>query len=477
MGTYGLTGCVEKIECASPSFEGYDVTESSTVAQDFVVPVSCARGYEGKAVATACAKTGEKYTLSGCKYSTTTCSAPVSAAGYVVTEVELRKIIFQVNALCGPGYIGTAKAAACHAHTGPYSLSGCSPAPVCVSPQDFTGYVVTEDSLDRGSFKVQAACAETHIGTPKATKCTSNLGSYGLTGCVEKIECASPSFEGYDVTETSTVAQHFVVPVSCARGYEGKAVATACAKTGEKYTLSGCKYSTATCTAPISAQGYLVTEVELRKIIFQVNALCGPGYIGTAKAAACHAHTGPYSLSGCSPAPVCVSPKDFTGYVVTEDSLDRGSFKVQAACAKTHIGTPKATECTSNLGSYSLTGCVEKIECASPSFEGYDVTESSTVAQHFVVPVSCARGYEGKAVATACAKAGEKYTLSGCKYSTATCTAPISAAGYLVTEVELRKIAFEVNALCAPGYRGLPCGSIFGILLNISTNLIIIVGP
>ena len=99
--------------------------------------------------------------------------------------------------------------------------------------------------MNRGSFKVEAKCSATHIGEPKVTECTSNLGTYSITGCVPRTQCTSPSKDdkdGYVVTETSTVAQHFVVPVSCAAGYEGKAVVTACTKTGEPYTLSGCKF-------------------------------------------------------------------------------------------------------------------------------------------------------------------------------------------------------------------------------------------
>ena len=198
--------------------------------------------------------------------------------------------------------------------------------------------------------------------------------------------------------------------------------------------------------APKSHLGYLVTEVELRKIIFEVNAQCAPGYQGAATTTKCSGHNGPYTLSGCTPAPVCASPKDLTGYIVEEKSLDRDTFKVEVQCADTHTGKAKASECTKNLGTYSVSGCAKKIQCASPESDHYLVTEQNTVAQTFDVAVACARGYEGKAVATACSKTGQQYQLSGCKYSTTTCVAPKSQLGYLVTEVELRKIIFEVNA-------------------------------
>ena len=58
-------------------------------------------------------------------------------------------------------------------------------------------------------------------------------------GCDKKILCDSPdSTDGYLVTETNTVAQLFDVDVSCARGFEGKAAATKCARTGQQYQLS-----------------------------------------------------------------------------------------------------------------------------------------------------------------------------------------------------------------------------------------------
>ncbi|CAK9074130.1 Uncharacterized protein SCF082_LOCUS36142, partial [Durusdinium trenchii] len=268
---------------------------------------------------------------------------------------------------------------------------------------ELAGYSVTESSLDMSSFKVDVACADTHTGSPKATKCSSPLSSYTLSGCEEKIRCESPeSTEGYVVTETETTAQLFNVPATCARGYECKAVAAACSKTGDKYTLSGCKYSTTTCAAPAATEGYVVTEVELRQIIFDVQVTCAPGFAGVAK--------------------------------------------VDVACADTHTGSPKATKCSSPLSSYTLSGCEEKIRCESPeSTEGYVVTETETTAQLFNVPTTCARGYEGKAVATACSKTGDKYTLSGCKYSSATCAAPAVTEGYVVTEVELRQIIFDVQ--------------------------------
>ena len=54
--------------------------------------------------------------------------------------------------------------------------------------------------------------------------------------------------------------------------------------------------------------------------------------------------------------------------------------------------------------------------CAAPqSVEGYQVDEKNLVAQSFRVSVSCQRGYEGQAKATACAAAGSSYSLSGCK--------------------------------------------------------------
>ena len=136
--------------------------------------------------------------------------------------------------------------------------------------EDLTGYVVTETALDKLNFKVGVACADDYVGNPKATECSQALTPFTVSGCQQKIHCQSPDdTTGYQVAEKSKVAQLFDVTATCARGYEGTAVVRACSKTGEKYALSGCKYSTTTCLAPAATTGYTVTEVELRKIGMQ----------------------------------------------------------------------------------------------------------------------------------------------------------------------------------------------------------------
>ena len=226
--------------------------------------------------------------------------------------------------------------------------------------------------------------------------------------------CAAPkTVEGYEVDEADLVAQSFRVAASCQRGYEGRAKATPCGVAGESYVLSGCKYSTAACVAPADSTGYLVTEVELRKLVFSVQAQCAPGYQGLAKATACAHDLGVYGLSGCTPRPICKAPKQQEGYVVTEQSLSMAGFQVQVACAASHVGTPKATVCAGPLKAYELSGCERKVYCVAPKTEGYEVTELDLVAQRFQVAASCAPGYEGTPQVEACVREGEAYVLRG----------------------------------------------------------------
>ena len=160
--------------------------------------------------------------------------------------------------------------ATCDRHLGQYVLEGCTAAPICLSPTDVAGYKVTETSIAKATFSVATTCADTHTGTAQAAVCAESLTAYTLSGCEEKITCASPdSLVGYDVTEKNKVAQEFDVAVQCARGYEGTAVVTKCSQTGEKYQLSGCKYSTSTCVRPSSTKGYVLKEVELRRLVFE----------------------------------------------------------------------------------------------------------------------------------------------------------------------------------------------------------------
>lgn len=153
--------------------------------------------------------------------------------------------------------------------------------------------------------------------------------------------------------------------------------------------------------------------MELRKLVFEVQAKCAPGYQGSAVAEACAKDLGVYGLSGCRPMPICKAPKQLSGYTVTEHSLDQGSFRVAAACAASHVGTPRATVCPEPLTAYSLSGCERKVHCVAPAAEGYEVTETDLVAQNFQVAATCAHGFEGTAQAEACTAEGEAYELRG----------------------------------------------------------------
>ena len=235
--------------------------------------------------------------------------------------------------------------------------------------------------------------------------------------------------------------ESFDVTAKCVDGFEGTAKVKKCSKPGGSYSLSGCSYGGA-CTAPESTEGYLVTEVELRKTDLDVTAECAPNYIGTAAVTPCSDDLGSYALTGCEAEKKCFSPASDSseGYDLVENSVAMENFDVTATCKSTHVGTPQVTACTRPLTPYTIAGCEEKIVCVTPSeTKGYKITEVSKLQQTFDVKVECDLGYEGTASVTACSATGEVYTLGGCTYSTDVCVAPESTEGYLVTETNLRQ--------------------------------------
>ena len=135
--------------------------------------------------------------------------------------------------------------------------------------------------------------------------------------------------------------ESFDVSAKCVEGFEGTAKVKKCSKPGGSYSLSGCSYGGA-CTAPESTEGYLVTEVELRKTDLDVTAECAPNYIGTAAVTPCSDDLGSYALTGCEAEKKCFSPASDSseGYDLVENSVAMENFDVTATCKSTHVGTP-----------------------------------------------------------------------------------------------------------------------------------------
>eukprot|EP00913_Durusdinium_trenchii_P001137 g1045.t1 len=173
---YKLTGCEKKIFCQKPTVSGYDVTETSTVMQDF----------------------NHDYQLSGCEMNF--CVAP-AMPGYAVSELELRQPHFKVTAACATGYEGNAMVEPCDNHYGhwsrqftrysEYKLRGCTRVEAfCVAPSVTDGYIVTETDLRIDEFEASAECAPGWTGTAKVAVCTGATPQvskqYSLSGCTKR---------------------------------------------------------------------------------------------------------------------------------------------------------------------------------------------------------------------------------------------------------------------------------------------------
>lgn len=185
---YKLTGCEKKIFCQKPTVSGYDVTETSTVMQDFNVHVACSYGYRGLAKIEKCSASKHDYQLSGCEMNF--CVAP-AMPGYAVSELELRQPHFKVTAACATGYEGNAMVEPCDNHYGEYKLRGCTRVEAfCVAPSVTDGYIVTETDLRIDEFEASAECAPGWTGTAKVAVCTGATPQvskqYSLSGCTKR---------------------------------------------------------------------------------------------------------------------------------------------------------------------------------------------------------------------------------------------------------------------------------------------------
>ena len=146
---------------------------------------------------------------------------------------------------CNPGFALSGTQPSCSARLGDFVAGSivCS-AMVCTQPASTVGYLTDESNLDlsRGAFDVSGQCAPHYEGTLTATPCAAS-GPYTLSGCAPVI-CTRPIntvVAAYDPVETQlNTAEGFAVTGSCATGYSGTFAASACATSGQPYSLSGC---------------------------------------------------------------------------------------------------------------------------------------------------------------------------------------------------------------------------------------------
>ena len=406
------------------------------------------------------------------------CTRPVSHVGYATPiETELNVVTgFVVTSSCAANYQngagvaqGAAVVSACTT-AGAYSLSGCT-AIVCTRPAVTTGYAVTtpEANLDlsSGTFAVSAICATGWEGTAAATQCgivgfelRCGSSTVSIWGCSTEPACGASPQETHEVGCCSdTMIPSWRAPTGSCQVYGGRVAQ------GADNQGSTCEHDLDFAAAGAycaTIGGRLCTASELEANC-TLSTGCGhdhdllwsstPTSIGQAANPATY---GAYSLSGCAPI-VCTRPAVTTGYsTISETGLDLSSgvvFAVSATCASGWEGMPVATACAAS-GEYTLLGCTA-IVCTSPVTHGCITVESETnldlSSGSFDVSADCADGCDGTAIATACTTSGA-YTLGGC--TAIVCTTPQNTTGYNTAEinVDLSTGDFDVAVSCADGY-------------------------
>ena len=219
--------------------------------------------------------------------------------------------------------------------------------PVTTTEIQYAIVVVTADPS--AASGVQANLADTSaLATALASAVQVNAGvTLSSLTASAVVACQRPADAGYLFVETSLDPAAFAVTALCnaAAGYGGSSPSVAvCASGGNPYVPSGCE--AIVCTRPSDVTGYTITaepNLDLSQGALAVTAACDTttadspgGFQGTAVATACTSPETPYTLSGCSPAPVvCTTPSDLTGYdedQLVEVDLTAAGFTVNAAC-------------------------------------------------------------------------------------------------------------------------------------------------
>jgi len=439
---FSVSGCTPK-DCVQPtSTFGYDlwnVVENLDYAAwnaGSVTGITCkaSDGFIGTPAVSKCGSPNTAYTLSGCH---DVCATSVPTTGYDVTnrvESSLSRSTFWVTGItCAAGFVGSPVVTKCSLGGEAYTLSGCveETAQFCVRPTTTVGYdynTVTSENLDFSTFSVVGLTCEPKYGpgSPTITKCATPNTEYTISGCSD--ECTTPSTAGYDFSAEAgdrNIFSHGVVGITCAPGYHGHPVTTACNKGGEPYHVAGC---VADCTTPVSSAFKTVGETGSKSLHdFSVSGLtCNEDnhYMGTPVVSVCSAPGSPYQVTGCTG--ICTHPTEasLTGYIVTNVNLSQSSFTATVQCdyhykRVDYVTAPSATVCGVSGSAYTLSGCTPK-DCTLPETipEGYNLHEVDGNLNfknpNTITGYTCAQGFSGSAIANVCQVEGDVYTLSGC---------------------------------------------------------------
>eukprot|EP00931_Biecheleriopsis_adriatica_P056236 TRINITY_DN33317_c0_g1_i1.p1 TRINITY_DN33317_c0_g1~~TRINITY_DN33317_c0_g1_i1.p1 ORF type:complete len:716 (+),score=45.20 TRINITY_DN33317_c0_g1_i1:156-2303(+) len=252
------------------------------------------------------------------------------------------------------------------------------------------------------------------------------------------------------------------IAARCGHEYMGTPQITRCGdcdhSSDSPFAMRGCVPQVCRSTV---ADGYEVSEIDLRRPFFSVKATCKAGWTGIASVVACGDHDTPYTLSGCSEAAECQPPTsdDTIGYAhIVERSKRQHSFDVDVSCDSDHLyyantGLARATACNTPGGRYSLEGCVPEL-CVRPSNSlNYTLHEHNLARGYFDVEATCADSYDGNAQVVPCTVKDGPYSVSGC--TAEVCTQPTDTLGYNFTVNDLSRPTFDVTVTCAEGFH--PC--------------------
>mmetsp|Transcript_71076 Transcript_71076/g.156849 ORF Transcript_71076/g.156849 Transcript_71076/m.156849 type:complete len:978 (-) Transcript_71076:199-3132(-) len=196
------------VVCSETEDKAYKLTVTSLEVPTFAVAASCADGYEGDANVEACEKENEPFKLTGCKEIV--CQTPSDTSGYVLTETSTAASDFKISAQCAPLFHGNATAVMCATSRETYELKGCL-ADECSSPDDSTGYALTEHNLTLKGFDVQANCADGYTGVAQVRKCTKDAEAYIVEGCESTTTSTTTTTETETSTTTTTVTETITV--------------------------------------------------------------------------------------------------------------------------------------------------------------------------------------------------------------------------------------------------------------------------
>lgn len=431
-----VNGECQPMQCTTP--QNYEVSSGSLYVPDFAPVLSCAPGYSGNPVATACTEHETPFNAGGCNPNE--CVAPtISGYEYPGGNISHTDLPYAIN--CASGYYGTGSIVECPTDGEVYIVEGCIP-PSCVHPTD-TDYSFDGGDLSIENFAPVITCALGYHGPPVAVVCSQHDQEYTVTGC-DPNDCVHPSVAGYETGDGDLNTLNFSPVVTCAADYHGTPVATPCADDQGEYTLTGCSENVC---AETTVVGYTQTTGNLNVQTFSVSLVCTTGYHGSPEATKCTTHGGEYSVDGCEE-DTCISTTN-PGYTHTGGSLGMVTFSATVECTSDYHGTAEASICLQRDHECVVSGC-EANDCVHPSTVGYTYDADSSDKLNildFGPTVACADYYHGMPVATKCSVDGGEYSVSGCEENVCVCD-----HGTAVASDECTANGANQCTICSTGY-------------------------